>query len=518
MNENEPEEIGVKEKADKERQEMEVRDSERISDYHFDMDDVDFNRSSETIPKKTNNRLSKYERRTTCKLRNTINALSGTYDAQISQKKWAQMVFEVVMMPSMIVLLMFAIPMCGPLDDMSCHRMFKKKFARWLCACVLCSVTAMIPLKTFENILIHPVFDKESFETWETLLVHVSAWTGVIITIEVYSAIVDPIPPFLFPLYFCTAWTFAAVAIGYIFYTSYWPLIKAEEDKSFLINGVIWVALINTFGCVVVFLYVGFSAGYRKINAGVEEDGWHPLAYYAYILIGLRIIREFSLDFSNYLWTFVDKSATMSTETWIFMIHAVTLSALRGGESSNPFKVIILTANDYFSIVLNILIIRFGKPTQWYKNCFCCKTYEEVKENLDIEVVIHRAQHLIQEELVEAIVPLIYLLTATIIYYLPNGKLVNGIRASEWGYFQLEDMGDFATMMIMVIFLEIFSFLILSFGIKYFTGLTLWYLVKDYLHEYGDIVVWNIVGAFTVLYVIQFQPFGADISFEFNWL
>ena len=262
-----------------------------------------------------------------------------------------------------------------------------------------------------------------------------------------------------------------------------------------------------------------------------------PKNYQWIIAVFLPFIREFNLWLSL-KWaskaSWGDETSTRVVCTYAACTtHSLFLSYTMGSIATFATSIIILIGDFMINIGLSGWIVYIRK-----------------KNAESIEKPIELLQELVINEIVEMMIPVIYILCLTFAYFGPNSHLIGHVRNSYWQYNAIDDF-EYTVVMIVIFFIvDVGSGIIGAALVRYFCQIKLHKVHVVLQNEFGSgfcfILAANVNGVRNVLYLdvvyiyfvhtilfhfalnnvfFYFQYFGlnmissaSDFTLEFAWL
>jgi len=125
-------------------------------------------------------------------------------------------------------------------------------------------------------------------------------------------------------------------------------------------------------------------------------------------------------------------------------------------------------------------------------------------------------RYMVVEELIELMVPVIYIFIDITLWFMPNKDLVAGLGNSAFGYTRPTSL-EYIPPLILVIVVEFFSFFFLVKVIKAKCQINLWTAMKLFVHTDGRYCIYFALFAFITTNVFRYVPLGCNIHLDFRW-
>jgi len=236
-----------------------------------------------------------------------------------------------------------------------------------------------------------------------------------------------------------------------------------------------------------------YGVVYRKL-----VDIWWANLLWSIVM--LKAMREGFVAIGTFLYNQYHPDAFVIIEAFIFLTQAALLSILRGSSGGDWFNLVALSGSDILSIVKSTVQL-------WY---------EKTHNNNDLNIV-HLTLYILLEEMTEMIVPIVYFVSATILYFLPAGKNLVGIKMTGFGVPAIEDIRVFQDSLLAVFAAEVSTFGMVYYLLIYILKIPIIGAFVHYMNHYGNMLILSIIGSFMILYCVSCVSFGADTSFQLEW-
>jgi len=290
-----------------------------------------------------------------------------------------------------------------------------------------------------------------------------------------------------------------------------------------LLRSFIYCNLVNCQGFFVNFgTYLAFSIMYNYLQAKRHE--FTGFWYFCWLLLstfGMTALRELNMLERKMLYRRCDPSSIPMGECWVFFIHCTFLSGLRASSAidGNLIGLVLLSVTDIASVVASVGKIAFRIDIGSMIKKKLGKHWEDEPEDgeVAVEFIIEKSLFLVLEELIEFIVPTVYILTDIVIFYIPNFKLVAGLGVTAFGMQSTKDLSYIVGMMI-VLGTELATFLFCQMILQYKCQLNLRTALVGFLHENGTVCCYFGMFAIINMNAIRYVPLGADPYVNFYWL
>ena len=247
------------------------------------------------------------------------------------------------------------------------------------------------------------------------------------------------------------------------FYLTLWFRFPSEwrKDESFR-KRLLYFLIAITLNQAVLFEYAGITTILLTIP---DKYQWIVVAFFPVVReVNLLISRYFARKATNGDIT----TATIVCCHAINTTHCVFLAYTVGSIATLTSSVIILTEDFLINICLCLWIIYINK-----------KTPDAIERQIDLlqEVVIN--------EIVETMVPILYLLCFTIAYFGPNSALIGNVGSSKWQYQEVEDFGYSFSLVFIFCLVDVCSAIIGAILLWFFCGIKLHRAYVEIQNEFG---------------------------------
>lgn len=121
-------------------------------------------------------------------------------------------------------------------------------------------------------------------------------------------------------------------------------------------------------------------------------------------------------------------------------------------------------------------------------------------------------------EFTEFFIPVTYFCIMTAISFLPNFKYILSVTSDEYGYAKVEDMNRMWMNMGIVIGMEFFSFTFIVGVCHFFYDIHLLPVLFDFWENHGTMSLQVSLGTFFVIFGVVYEPWGNDLTFNFDWV
>ena len=210
-----------------------------------------------------------------------------------------------------------------------------------------------------------------------------------------------------------------AATLMVAFYVTLWFRFPLEwrNDEAFR-NRLLYFLIAITLNQAVLFEYAGITIILLTIP---DEYQWVVVVFFPLLReVNLVVSRHFARKATNGDIT----TATIVCSHAIATTHCVFLAYTVGSIATLTSSIIILTEDFLINIGLCLWIIYIRK-----------KNPDETERQINL------LQELAINEIVEAMVPMLYLLCFTLAYYGPNSALIGNVGNSDWQYQAVDDFG-----------------------------------------------------------------------------
>jgi hypothetical protein len=165
----------------------------------------------------------------------------------------------------------------------------------------------------------------------------------------------------------------------------------------------------------------------------------------------LSKLLEKSINFRNTTPLIPTLTATISVN----VVHAFFIAIVISSQATEMTSYCILAVEFLLNLYSSYKILRLHRKTSPIND-----TEKRILEKKEETVLLFAI------EIMEFLVPLIYIVTFAMAYYGPNADIIGNIKNSDWTYKAVEDVSDFVGDLFMIFFIDFASCII--------SGLVLW--------------------------------------------
>ena len=159
--------------------------------------------------------------------------------------------------------------------------------------------------------------------------------------------------------------------------------------------------------------------------------------------------------------------------------HALFISYTLGSIATPTSSFIILGTDFLINLYSSIKLL-------WVKK----------KNPLNIEKQIEIVQDLVIAEMIEFVVPIVYILTFITAYFGPNAEIIGNIGNSYWQYNAVIDVGHTLQNLVIIFFIDLGSLIISAFILWTFGRINIYRAFSFYQKEYGLVFMINVTFIF----------------------
>jgi len=258
-----------------------------------------------------------------------------------------------------------------------------------------------------------------------------------------------------------------------------------------------------------------------------EHNSWTALAFST-----LRFANYYSMN--SFFFKRIDPNKSFVVFTYGYVLHGAFVGWFAASSSDLGFVLVAFwEVLEYFHTIF--IFINGRSPISYTIRILansCCSTerVERASHSCMCKRILgetavytryNELRRLILHEFSEIYVLIIFLGMFSLFKIAPGGSNMGAIRAITVGYERV-DFSEFASRMMIFIFIEIACFAFGEYMIHKYTGYSLWrkavsyfaHLEKIAAHQVVNIISCTVVFVFMFLYI----PFGCDPTFKFAWI
>jgi len=478
------------------------------------------------------------------KKRNTeqLYSLRGEMN-QMNYWQFAKFVAGVIIVPVLQVLLVFSFPVPETTDSFE-DRKAGRIGLLFAMGFIMSPTASEAVYQGLRLQSIEPM--KLDVTSWEHLTFHFPMVPGFLALIIVFWGIeLIPIPYSVLVLGQFNG-SFQSCSIVYLYFKFVGEMPERADEiwRSFL--GFILLTITNV---MYIGLYLCLFLFYSLV---VMRAGVAAQCAFMGFLVG---VKKLIMHAQGILYDFtgMDSNQTMGLYTTLYLHNLFTCMVL-GGDSASPFQLMIILIMDWFGLFSSLagLLQNYQKvargnqlaedASRWdqlkhdaenyaagFRLLLCPdregalgKGRKMTKELVEDYTMLYEGQYILMQEAVEFIAPITYLLLVTMWYFLPNSSKVCSVGdcqgCQDWGYGHITNFGSTATMLLILIGLEILSFTAIVVFCRHHYGIHLMGgLYANFQYNWlfyaamGGCITANFFG-------LLYEPFGFDPTATFAWL
>jgi len=345
--------------------------------------------------------------------------------------EFVKTILLVTLSPVFLILAIHCYTLCGPADDFSCY-VSSRRYLRWFSLSVGATTCSFTLITFFQYVATNKHFDR-SYTLMEKFIICFVSSACTISCCEIIGFLWYPIAPFGLLFYLGTSASSATVVCCCIFITEF-SYVEDPEERRIIVRTFIGCCMIAVWGVTSWCTYILYGAGYQYLQ---QSD--RVVLYYVYALVGLGLCRLFNHEVFRRLFNFVDPSTFGIGESFLFYLHGLLLSNVRGASIQDPFMMFVLSISDICNTMYHVLYIYWGFKA----------------EQPDEQYLSECATVIMLEELLEITINITLIVTYAAVYWLPAAETLGGIKSDLYGYQELSSIDVFLKMMCFMTLLEI---------------------------------------------------------------
>jgi len=444
-------------------------------------------------------------------LRKTVQAVSGLvdeYDASTLKK----LLFKLTVYPTIAVFVIFIIPQCSletsghgctPIPIINCIP------SMVLVTCLVWSMTEWFNVNILKKRM------REKYQPSEYAVIYALPCVGVLIIRPILQSVFNnQVVPMGIVFDLFTSFTFCAPPIVYYIFKHIRRRNLTQEQEKELY----WVMFMGFVTCsmgpVNIVMYKGFVVGYVYI---LDSD-LPKVVIYAYGSLGFKAIKEISLFIFKKIYNQFDETGYSLGQMWLFFLHGTEVISLQS-LAKDPVEIFMLTFADLSGMGKNIVSMWMDDNI---RNRAIAVSRGESLADLDREEIPDKialqAMELVLVELVECLIPCLYLLHSVFVWITPNGENTHGIRRKPHAIETTSELSQFTKQCVIVIFIEIASVVLLQQFVQKVLSVHLLSGASEFISKYIDIISGMNVAVIALFWATKFTYFGCDVSLQFDWL
>jgi len=452
-------------------------------------------------------------------LRRTIRAVSGLmtgYDF----KSLRQLMMKLTTLPSIAVFLMFIIPQCS-LETQG-YDCMPIPVLNWFPSVVLVICLVSSEAEWF-NVQILQKRLSEAFGSYEYSFIYGFPVLGVCIVRPLldyaYGYKVVPVG-ILWDL--LVSFNGCSPPICYFIWKHVQKRNIIWEDAKYVYTHVFWGFVVVSMGPVTILFYKMYTVGYNMMRDSVDADEIPSVCLYLYGSLGIKIVKEICLKIFKTIYNQFDSAAFSNAQMWVFFLHGTEVIALQS-LAKDPLEVLMLTFADISGMAKNCLQMYMNEDIRIRAQLMNIqtKTQSQLQKSTEIpEKVALHAMELVLMELVECIIPVLYLMHAVFIWISPNSSNTLGIKRKSFSDpdWSNHDLPQFAQQCVMVIVIEIVSVIMLQQLIQRWLKIHLFSGAAQFINRYVDFIAGCNLAVIILFWATRLTYFGVDLALEFDWL
>jgi len=501
------------------------------------------------------------------KMKKTFFVLHGINNNDLDYRQALLTTISLFMCPLIFLFITYAVPQFSPYDEEDIRNRY---FWNMTWVIFMYSFTIISNIAEFAGHLIYYPYGHK-MEWSERIIVLICGVVGGMVPYYVGYAIFKNTPPLAYFWVQNGVISFMCIAFAFCFYKNHWGQYSVENKKTALKSAVIFLTIFMMCGFssmvyyVLLVIYRYVEEGYFEFDHNGEVSGVSNKATLP--LMGLSLTfavwKELFYYALTVLYQQVDANMISIGQVWTLFSHSFYLSILLGGEFTKITTLLTLVAADLGTALFSAHQVYYLQKATFSpekkdddvfdpnenntteveeKKTEKRKSRTSVLDTLGLtgnsaprlsikeiddaatkfldekSPITEYATYIIVAELVEVIVPCIYLIFILFSYNLPMGRLFLGVGSNKFGFTSIRHLGPVVSNLMNFIIAELLTCLFIVFICWKAFKIHLMNIWVHVCNIYGITVVMQSTTVLNVIVPVLFLPFAMDPYLKFDYL